>query len=119
MLVDVLGLINPAAQQRASQIQRYAESGRALALKLPGMPGNTAWPRCSRSSAASRCPPETLAKVYGGQPLSEEEAKLYESHPEIAGKLFGQIPRLEDVAAMVAGQMRAPDKDLASGDLAS
>ena len=56
-------------------------------------------------------PAETLTKVYGGQPLSDEENKLYESHPEVAGKLLGQIPRLEDVAGMVAGQLRAPGKD--------
>ncbi len=37
-------------------------------------------------------PAETLAKVYGGQPMSEEEAKLYESHPEVAGKLLGTDP---------------------------
>jgi hypothetical protein len=64
-------------------------------------------------------PAETLAKVYGGQPLSEEENKLYESHPEVAGKLLGQIPRLEDVAGMVAGQLRAPGKELAAGPLAN
>jgi len=35
MLVEVLGLINPAAQQRASQIEKYAEAA-SVALKLPG-----------------------------------------------------------------------------------
>ena len=35
MLVEVLGLINPAAQQRASQIGKYAEAA-STALKLPG-----------------------------------------------------------------------------------
>ena len=117
MLVEVLGLINPAAQQRASQIEKYAEAASA-ALKLPG-----AWKyRLASMLSQVGCitlPAETLAKVYGGQPMSEEEAKLYESHPEVAGKLLGQIPRLEDVAAMVAGQLRAPAKDLGDGDLAS
>ena len=117
MLVEVLGLINPAAQQRASQIEKYAEAA-SLALKLPG-----AWKyRLASVLSQVGCitlPAETLSKVYGGQPMSEEEAKLYESHPEVAGKLLGQIPRLEDVAAMVAGQLRAPAKDLGVGDLAS
>ena len=116
MLVEVLGLINPAAQQRASQIEKYAEAASA-ALKLPG-----AWKyRLASVLSQVGCitlPAETLAKVYGGQAMSEEEAKLYESHPEVAGKLLGQIPRLEDVAAMVSGQLRAPHKDLADGDLA-
>lgn len=117
MLVEVLGLINPAAQQRASQIEKYAETASA-SLKLPG-----SWKyRLAAMLSQVGCitlPPETLAKVYGGKPMSEEEAKLYESHPEVAGRLLGQIPRLEDVAAMVAGQLRAPGKDLADGDLAS
>ena len=118
VLVEVLGLINPAAQQRASQIEKYAETRQAPRSSCRA-PGNTAWLPCSRRSAASRLPAETLAKVYGGQPLSEEENKLYESHPEIAGKLLGQIPRLEDVAGMVAGQLRAPGKELANGELAN
>ena len=117
MLVEVLGLINPAAQQRASQIEKYAEAA-SVALKLPG-----AWKyRLASVLSQVGCitlPAETLSKVYGGQPMSEEEAKLYESHPEVAGKLLGQIPRLEDVAAMVSGQLRAPVKDLGVGDLAS
>jgi HD domain len=115
MLVEVLGLINPAAQQRASQIEKYAGAA-SMALKLPG-----AWKyRLASMLSQVGCitlPAETLAKVYGGQPMSEEEAKLYESHPEVAGRLLGQIPRLEDVAAMVSGQLRAPARDLATGDL--
>jgi CheY-like chemotaxis protein len=115
VLVEVLGLINPAAQQRASQIEKYAETA-ITALKLPGE-----WKyRLASMLSQLGCitlPAETLAKVYGGQPLSEEENKLYESHPEIAAKLLGQIPRLEDVAGMVSGQLRAPNKELGNGDL--
>jgi DNA-binding NarL/FixJ family response regulator len=112
VLVEVLGLINPAAQQRASQIERYA-SAASNALKLPH-----SW-KYNLASMLSQLgcitlPSETLQKVYSGQPLSDEERGLYESHPEVAGKLLGQIPRLEDVAGMVAGQMRVPPKELAA-----
>jgi DNA-binding NarL/FixJ family response regulator len=117
VLVEVLGLINPSAQQRASQIEKYADAA-STSLNLPG-----AWKyRLAAMLSQVGCitlPAETLSKVYGGQPLSDEENKLYESHPEVAGKLLGQIPRLEDVAGMVAGQLRAPGKDLASGSLAN
>jgi len=34
----------------------------------------------------------------------------------VAGKLIGAIPRLEAVAAMVAGQMQVPGRDIASGE---
>lgn len=117
VLVEVLGLINPAAHQRASQIEKYAETA-STALNLPG-----GWKyRLASMLSQVGCitlPAETLSKVYGGQPLSDEENKLYESHPEVAGKLLGQIPRLEDVAAMVAGQLRSPGKELANGELVS
>jgi hypothetical protein len=112
-LVEVLGLINPHAQRRATQIEKYAQSA-STALKLPG-----AW-KYDLAAMLSQLgcitlPAETLSKVYGGQPLTDEENKLYESHPEVAGKLLSQIPRLEDVAGMVAGQLKAPGKELAHG----
>ena len=117
VLLEVLGLINPAAQRRATQIQKYAETA-SRALKLPDLWKYNLAAMLSQVGCIA-LPPETLAKVYGGQPLSDEENKLYRSHPEIAGKLLGQIPRLEDVAGMVAGQLRTPAKELATGDAAS
>ena len=113
-LVEVLGLINPVAQRRATQIERYAvAAGEALEL-------TAAWKyRLAAMLSQLGCitlPAETLNKVYGGQVLGEEERKLYDSHPEVAGKLLGQIPRLEDVAGMVAGQLRLPAKELGTGD---
>ena len=45
-----------------------------------------------------------LSKVQAGQPLDEEEKPLYDSHPHIAGQMLQAIPRLEDVAPIVAGQ---------------
>ena len=49
-------------------------------------------------------PKEILSKVEADQVLTDEEKRLYESHPEVAGKLLAAIPRLEDVAAMVTVQ---------------
>jgi DNA-binding NarL/FixJ family response regulator len=114
VLVEVLGLINPDAQRRASQIEKYALTA-SRHLKLPGAWKYQLAAMLSQVGCIS-LPAEILTKVYGGQPLTDEENKLYESHPEVAGKLLGQIPRLEDVAGMVAGQLRAPGKDLVGGD---
>jgi FixJ family two-component response regulator len=114
VLVEVLGLINPDAQRRASQIEKYALTA-TTALKLPGAWKYQLAAMLSQVGCIS-LPVETLSKVYGGHPLNEEENKLYESHPEVAGKLLSQIPRLEDVAGMVAGQLKAPGKDLAGGN---
>jgi DNA-binding NarL/FixJ family response regulator len=114
VLVEVLGLINPAAQHRATQIEKYAETA-STALKLPAHWKYHLAAMLSQLGCIT-LPAETLQKMYTGQPLSEEEQKLHDSHPEVAGKLLGQIPRLEDVAAMVAGQLRPPAKELKAGD---
>lgn len=111
VLVEVLGLINPDAQRRASQIEKYTRAAsNALKLRNPwkyDLAGMLSQLGCIT------LPPETLNKVYNGRPLDEEEGKLYASHPEVAGKLLGQIPRLEDVAGMVQAQLRTPAKNLA------
>jgi hypothetical protein len=64
-------------------------------------------------------PQETLARAFSGQALSEEERRLFESHPDVAGKLIGSIPRLEAVAGMIAAQTQVPSRDLSSGDVTS
>jgi FixJ family two-component response regulator len=114
VLCDMLGIINPVAQRRALQIQRYAQ-GAAEALHL--LPG---WQyRLAAMMSQLGCitmPADALTRAYGGAPLSDDERRLYESHPDVAGKLIGSIPRLEAVAAMVAGQMQVPARDLAQGD---
>jgi len=118
VLFNVLGIINPVAQRRAAQIQRYAD-GAAEALHL--QPGLWQYHLAAMISQLGciTLPQEMLARALGGQALNEEERRLYESHPEVAGKLLGTIPRLEAVAAMVAGQMQVPSRDLASGNPAT
>src|SRR3954466_12356305 len=115
VLCDVLGIINPIAQRRAKQIQRYAESAAEALRQLPGM-----WQyRLAAMMSQLGCitiPAAALARAYGGGTLADDERRLYESHPEVAGKLIGSIPRLEAVAAMVAGQMHVPARHLAQGD---
>jgi CheY-like chemotaxis protein len=114
VLTDVLGIINPVAQRRALQVQRFAEAA-AESLKLPHQ-----WQyRLAATMAKVGCitlPPEMLARIYSGGIVTDDERRMYESHPLVAGKLIGNIPRLEGVAAMVAMQMQVPGRDLASGD---
>jgi CheY-like chemotaxis protein len=118
VLFNVLGLINPVAQRRAAQIQRYAESAAEALNLLPDL-----WQyHLAAMTSQLGCitlPQDTMTRAFSGQPLNNEERRLYESHPEIAGKLLGTIPRLEAVAAMVAGQMRTPASDLAKGNAAT
>jgi len=118
VLCDVLGLINPVAQRRAAQIQRYAECAAEALKLLPGMWQYHLAAMISQLGCIT-LPQDTLARALSGQPLNDEERRLYESHPEIAGKLIGSIPRLEAVAGMVAGQMQVPSRELANGNPAS
>jgi CheY-like chemotaxis protein len=102
MLIEILGMVSPAASGRASRLQRYT-LGLAAALKLPE---RWQWGFAASVSQIGcvALPNDILSKVEAGQSLSDEERGLHESHPEIAGKLLASIPRLEDVAEIVTAQ---------------
>jgi len=102
MLIEILGMVSPAASSRASRLQRYAiELSAALAL-----PERWQWGLAAYVSQIGcvALPKDILSKVEADQVLADEEKRLYEAHPEVAGKLLAAIPRLEDVAAIVTAQ---------------
>jgi len=102
MLIEILGWVSPAASSRASRLQRYViELAAALAL-----PDRWQWGLAAYVSQIGcvALPKEILSKVEAAQVLTDEERHLYESHPEIAGKLLAAIPRVEEVAAIVTAQ---------------
>ncbi len=102
MLIEILGMVSPAASSRASRLQRYTVS-LATALKLPD---RWQWGLAAFVSQIGcvALPSGLLSKVEAGQTLNEEESRLHESHPDVAGKLLATIPRLEDVAEIVTAQ---------------
>jgi CheY-like chemotaxis protein len=102
MLIEILGMVRPAASSRAARLQQHVSD---LTLKLKLVP-RWQWSLAALVSQIGcvAFPPEILSKVEAGQGLSEEERNLYESHPEVTGKLLAAIPRLEDVAAIVTAQ---------------
>ena len=102
MLIELLGMVSPAASSRASRLQGYViELAAALALPNQWQGGIAA---CVSQIGCVALPKEILSKAEAGQGLSDDEKRLFESHPEIAGKLLAAIPRLEDVAAIVTAQ---------------
>jgi CheY-like chemotaxis protein len=115
MLIEILGMVSPAASSRASRLQRYTLS-LASALQLRGQ---WQWGLAAFVSQIGcvALPGELLSKVEAGQALSEEERRLYESHPEVAGKLLASIPRLEDVAAIVTAQFGSMNFESEAADL--
>jgi response regulator RpfG family c-di-GMP phosphodiesterase len=107
MLIEILGMVSPAASSRASRLQRYViELASALSL-----PARWQWGLAAYVSQIGcvTLPKEILSKVEASQALTDEEKGLFESHPEVAGKLLATIPRLEDVAAIVAAQFAQPN----------
>ena len=102
MLIEILGMVSPAASSRAARLQRYTiELSGAL-----GLAPHWEWGVAAFVSQIGyvALPKEMLFKVEACQTLNEEEKRLYESHPEVASKLLAAIPRLEDVAAIVTAQ---------------
>lgn len=102
VLTDVLSLVNPIAFGRAARIRLYVKHI-VQELALP-----EAWQFQAAAMLSQigwvTMPPETLEKMYAGEELSAEEETMLASHPEVAGRLLASIPRLEDVAHMIARQ---------------
>lgn len=106
VLVELLGMVSPAASIRASRLQRHVNS---LVASLELQPC-WQWPLAALISQVGcvALPKEMLSKVEAGQALSEHEKHLYDAHPEVAGRLLATIPRLEDVAWIVGMQCVPP-----------
>jgi CheY-like chemotaxis protein len=102
MLIEILGMVSPAASARAARLRRHViELAAALSL-----PERWQWGLAALVSQIGcvALPKELLSKVEADQSLSGEEKCLYESHPDVTSKLLAAIPRLEDVAAIVLAQ---------------
>jgi len=54
-------------------------------------------------------PGDILHKLQAGNPLSDEEQRMYENHPKVGSRLIRKIPRLENVADMIKYQLRSFD----------
>lgn len=107
VLTDVLTLVNAEAFGRASRVCRLV---RALSVEL-GMDKN--W---QMEIAAMLCqigcitvPDKILAKVHQGRELTGEEQEIYHAHPRTARDLIAKIPRLEEVAEIIAYQEKLFD----------
>jgi ActR/RegA family two-component response regulator len=105
VLVDILSLTNPMAFSRASRLKTYC----GQISKLLGV-GNV-W-RFELAALLSQIgcvsiPSDTLAKVFSGDELAEDEKKMYNSHPALGSQLLARIPRLGAVTAAVSGQLKA------------
>ncbi|HTQ54921.1 MAG TPA: HD domain-containing phosphohydrolase [Bryobacteraceae bacterium] len=102
VMSEILSLVNPAAFSRASRISRYV-SHISRKLSLPD-----AWQyEIAAMLSQIGCvtvPSEVLDKAYAGAELDPEEAKLLAAQTLVGYNLLAKIPRLGDIAAIIAEQ---------------
>ncbi|MBZ5609689.1 MAG: response regulator [Acidobacteriia bacterium] len=106
VLTEILGLVNPVAFSRAHRIKGYV-SHMAARLGL-----EQAW-RFELAAMLSQIgyitvPPDVLLKLASSEALSDNERELVAGHPRVARRLLENVPRLEDISAMIAGQSGDP-----------
>ncbi|MDB4724747.1 response regulator [bacterium] len=100
VLVEVMALNNPAAFGRSRRVQRLvAAAARELGLE-------STW-ELETASLLSQLgfvaiPDVVVERAATGQPLTADQERMLEGHPELACRLVAKIPRLQTVAAMIA-----------------
>jgi len=103
-LTDVLAVTNPISFGRATRIKQIvSDLGAKLELR-------DRW-QVEVAAMLSQLgtivlPPETVEKVYGGQPLDPDEQKMVARAPAVTEQLVRNIPRLETVAEILAAHLK-------------
>lgn len=119
VLTDILSLVAPEAFGRALRVRELV-SRLCQELKV-----RDAWQvEIAAMLSPIGCvamPEEIVRKAFRGEPLKEHEQLTYQTHPRIAHDLLSKIPRLEQVALIVAYQEKLFDgrgfpADLVSGE---
>lgn len=103
ILAEILSLVNPFAFGRATRIRNYV---RHMVHKLrPNNPWKFHLAAMLSQVGCVTMPPDVLNKIYNRKELTLAENKLFSNHPMVACELLRKVPRLEDVALMVEGQL--------------
>jgi response regulator RpfG family c-di-GMP phosphodiesterase len=105
VLTEILSLVNPPAFGRANRITRYVRH-MAEKLKLSEVWQFELAAMLSQIGCVT-IPTDVLDKFYAAQPLSPQEERMLSSQSMLGYHLLAKIPRLEAVAAMIAGQNTA------------
>lgn len=118
VLSEILELINPEAFGRGSRIVHYVKEI-AIRMEVPDL-----W-QVETAAALSQIgcvilPQTALKKLYQGQELTGEEKQLFDMHPFIASDLISHIPRMQEIAEIIANQEKRFDgsgnpQDFSSG----
>jgi len=102
VLTEILGLVSPAAFSRATRIKHYVRDI-AVQLQLPNLWQLELAAMLSQIGCVT-LPSDLLDKVDAGESLTDDEQKLFSSHPSVGSNLVANIPRLEPIAHMIERQ---------------
>lgn len=104
-LTTVLSMANPVAYSRSGRIRRYVQQ---LAAELQ-MEQQWKYEMAALLSQLGwiTLPPDVIARAQRGDELSASQRDAFNQHPAATRDLLEKIPRLEDIAWMVA-QQRLP-----------
>ena len=107
MLIEILSLLNPVAMNQASRRRNIARRigirlkvAKLWELELAAMLAQVGY---------VTIPQKILEKKARGEALTEEEEKIFLTYPQVGQKLLANIPRLENIAAGIAYQLKHYD----------
>jgi response regulator RpfG family c-di-GMP phosphodiesterase len=114
LLTEILSTVNPIAFSRASRFQKFIPQISNL-LHLENK-----W-ELEIASLLSQIglvilPPEISEKKYSDEPLTEEQEKLFNTHPAVGKSLLENIPRLEKIAEAIYYQLYPYKEDKKTND---
>ncbi len=107
VLVEILSITNEEALGRALRIKRYVRDTAIILGEMDIWKYETA--ALLSQLGCLILPPEVIQKVKTGERLEGEEYQLYMQHPFIASDLLRKIPKMEEIANIIAYQQKNYD----------
>lgn len=107
VLTEALSLANPEAYGRALRIRTLARK-LAKAASVP-MTWELDLAAMLSHLGCMALPRTLLEKIGAGQELTDDEQRLYDSHPAVGEGLLKHIPRFEHVAELIGRQQERHD----------
>ncbi len=107
LLTNLLEMVSPEAFGKSSRVKR-------LALDIGGYLGVEDGWRLELAAMLSQIgcagmPADILRRAYRGEPLPGDKAYEFAMHPKVAADLVANIPRLREVAEIIAYQEKRYD----------
>lgn len=113
LMTELLSMTNPIAFGQSERIKRM------VSRILKQYKISTSWTvevaAMLSQIGCTAIPTDVVAKVDKGEKLTADEELLYNSHPEAGGHLLRNIPRLDQVADIIANQDKIEDREAPIG----